>query len=59
MRGPPMPQIRRELDAEKDLKEFEAEWPKWGYAESVLIDGDRLICYPGGSKGYEEIPRLD
>lgn len=22
----------------------------WGYSESVLIDGDRLICTPGGSK---------
>ena len=24
--------------------------PPWGYAESVLIDGDRLICTPGGEK---------
>ena len=23
----------------------------WGYAESPLIDGDRLLCSPGGSKG--------
>jgi outer membrane protein assembly factor BamB len=23
---------------------------KWGYSESVLIDGDRLICTPGGEK---------
>ena len=22
----------------------------WGYSESVLIDGDRLICTPGGTK---------
>ena len=22
----------------------------WGYSESVLIDGDRLICTPGGSR---------
>lgn len=22
----------------------------WGYSESVLIDGDRLICTPGGNK---------
>lgn len=22
----------------------------WGYSESVLIDGDKLICTPGGSK---------
>jgi len=24
--------------------------PVWGYAESVLIDGDKLICTPGGEK---------
>jgi len=32
-------------------KQFEAKVPMWGYAESVLIDGDRLYCYPGGKKG--------
>ena len=31
---------------------FGGEPPKWGYAESVLIDGDRVLCYPGGPKGY-------
>jgi outer membrane protein assembly factor BamB len=25
--------------------------PTWGYAESVLVDGDRVVCTPGGSKG--------
>ena len=25
--------------------------PQWGYSESVLIDGDRLLCTPGGSQG--------
>jgi outer membrane protein assembly factor BamB len=25
--------------------------PGWGYSESVLIDGDKLICTPGGGKG--------
>ncbi|HUT37467.1 MAG TPA: PQQ-binding-like beta-propeller repeat protein [Planctomycetota bacterium] len=34
------------------LKEFEGEMPKYGFAESVLILGDRLICCPGGAKGY-------
>lgn len=24
---------------------------EWGYSESVLIDGDKLICMPGGAKG--------
>ena len=25
--------------------------PGWGYTESVLVDGDRVICTPGGSAG--------
>src|SRR6185436_6034886 len=25
--------------------------PQWGYAESPLVDGDQVICTPGGSKG--------
>jgi outer membrane protein assembly factor BamB len=34
-----------EVDA---LKRFGAELSTWHYAESVLIDGNRLICTPGG-----------
>jgi len=33
-------------------KAFEAKVPLYGYAESVTIDRGRLICYPGGPKGY-------
>jgi outer membrane protein assembly factor BamB len=35
----------------KNLKEdFDGrKGDSWGYSESVLIDGDRLICTPGGS----------
>lgn len=25
--------------------------PKWGYSESPLVDGDKLICTPGGERG--------
>ncbi|MEO6244650.1 MAG: PQQ-binding-like beta-propeller repeat protein, partial [Opitutaceae bacterium] len=25
--------------------------PKWGYTESVLVDGPRVLCTPGGAKG--------
>lgn len=25
--------------------------PPWGYSESPLVDGDRLVCTPGGPKG--------
>jgi len=36
----------------EDVKEkFDGKTPHWGYAESLLIDGDKLICTPGGEKG--------
>jgi outer membrane protein assembly factor BamB len=25
--------------------------PRWGYSESVLVDGDKVLCTPGGAKG--------
>ena len=31
-------------------KEFDGAVGAWAYTESVLIDGDALICTPGGSK---------
>lgn len=33
------------------VKDFGGAIPGWGYSESVLIDGDNLICTPGGKKG--------
>jgi outer membrane protein assembly factor BamB len=30
------------------IKHFNAENIRWGMAESILIDGDNLICTPGG-----------
>jgi outer membrane protein assembly factor BamB len=33
------------------VKDLGGGKPNWGYSESVLIDGDKLICTPGGSKG--------
>ncbi len=32
------------------LNQFDSQPPEWGLAESVLIDGDRVICTPGGPK---------
>jgi len=32
------------------LNKFEAENIRWGMSESLLIDGDNLICTPGGKK---------
>lgn len=31
------------------LDKFSGRKPKWGLAESPLVDGDRLICVPGGT----------
>ncbi len=31
------------------LGKFGGQSPKWGLAESPLVDGDRLICTPGGT----------
>jgi len=33
------------------LTEFKGKNIRWALSESVLIDGDRLICSPGGSEG--------
>ena len=32
------------------VNEFYGKVPSWGFTDSVLIDGDKLICVPGGSK---------
>jgi outer membrane protein assembly factor BamB len=31
--------------------DFGGNWPNWGYAESPLVDGGRVVCTPGGKKG--------
>lgn len=41
-------QTGREIWKKNPVREFGAAIPNWGIAESVLIDGDRLICTPGG-----------
>ena len=33
--------------------------PSWGYCESALIDGDRVLCTPGGSLGTVACFKLD
>jgi outer membrane protein assembly factor BamB len=32
------------------VQSFDARNLKWGMTESILVDGDRLFCTPGGSK---------
>jgi outer membrane protein assembly factor BamB len=33
------------------LKDFGGKIPRWGYNDSVLVDGDTVICTPFGSRG--------
>ena len=33
------------------MQDFGGSIPNWGYTESVLIDGQRLICTPGDEQG--------
>jgi len=33
------------------VKDFGGKIPTWGYSESVLIDGDKLLCTPGKKGG--------
>lgn len=32
-------------------RDFGGSIPHWGYSESLLVDGDNVICTPGGAKG--------
>jgi len=36
---------------QKALQDFGGRIPNWGYCESVLIDGPRVVCTPGGNEG--------
>jgi outer membrane protein assembly factor BamB len=36
---------------QKSMPSLGGKMPGWGFCESVLIDGDRVICTPGGSDG--------
>jgi outer membrane protein assembly factor BamB len=33
------------------MQQLGGKIPRWGYSESVLVDGQRVVCTPGGSKG--------
>jgi outer membrane protein assembly factor BamB len=33
------------------MREFGGKTPGWGYTESVLVDGNKVVCTPGGDKG--------
>ena len=42
---------KKELWRKHLVKDLDGVMGKYGYSESVLIDGDKLICSPGGPKG--------
>jgi len=33
------------------MSEYGGGVPSWGYTESVLVDGDQVVCTPGGEQG--------
>jgi outer membrane protein assembly factor BamB len=33
------------------VKDFGGKLQSWGYTESVLVDGNKVVCTPGGKKG--------
>ena len=33
------------------MRDLGGRAPNWGYTESVLVDGDQVVCTPGGSRG--------
>ena len=40
----------REIWRRDLVGEFGGKVPEWGYSESVLVDGDWVLCTPGGKK---------
>jgi len=35
-----------------DLKsQFDAKYGIWAFAENVIVDGDKVLCMPGGPRG--------
>lgn len=41
----------RELWRKDFAKDFGGSRPEWGYSESPLVDGDKVMVTPGGAKG--------
>ncbi|MEA3211510.1 MAG: outer membrane protein assembly factor BamB [Chthoniobacter sp.] len=36
---------------QRTMQELGGKTPGWGYTESVLVDGDQVVCTPGGAQG--------
>src|SRR2546429_263994 len=47
-RGPDRTGLSKETGRKNSAKEFGGKVGFWAYSESVLVDGDHVICTPGG-----------
>lgn len=36
---------------QRTMKDLGGKTPGWGYTESVLVDGNQIVCTPGGAQG--------
>lgn len=36
---------------QRSMRDLGGSTPGWGYCESVLVDGNKVLCTPGGAKG--------
>jgi outer membrane protein assembly factor BamB len=41
----------REIWSRDAVSEYDGQYPLWGMSEQILIDGDNVICTPGGKRG--------
>lgn len=41
----------KELWRKNYMEDFGGPLPEWGFSESPLVDGDQLVCVPGGEQG--------
>ena len=41
----------KELWRQSYTEDFGSKVPEWGFSESVLVDGDRVVCTPGSPRG--------
>ena len=41
----------RKIRWQVSMNDLGGSKPNWGYSESILVDGQQVLCTPGGSKG--------
>jgi outer membrane protein assembly factor BamB len=43
--------VNREVLWQVTMQKLGGSTPRWGFSESVLVDGDQVVCTPGGPQG--------